>query len=255
MKRFLRHTLTLCALLGLPAAASAQVNAEQVLVIGRNVLSMQDYMLAIQYFNSAIKAKPYLADPYFYRALAKLQLDDYQGAEEDCTAALERNKFKVEAYKLRGFARQCLGRDSLAVADYDEGLTYNPIDQYFLFYKSIAETDLGRLDDAEQTLRALLRQYPSFSEGYSARARLRAEQRDTLAAIHDLDRAIDLNRTQVNPWLQRAELRARRGEWEKALGDMDEAMRLPENDEYKLVFIQVLEDYIEETRKGDLIAV
>ena len=28
----------------------------------------------------------------------------------------------------------------------------------------------------------------------------------------------------------------------------------PENDEYKLVFIQVLEDYIAENRKGDLIA-
>ena len=28
----------------------------------------------------------------------------------------------------------------------------------------------------------------------------------------------------------------------------------PENDEYKLVFIQVLEDYIEDTRKADIIA-
>ena len=27
----------------------------------------------------------------------------------------------------------------------------------------------------------------------------------------------------------------------------------PENDEYKLVFIQVLEDYIKDARKGDLI--
>ena len=50
--------------------ALAQVDAEQVLAIGRNVLSMDDYMLSIQYFNQAIKAKPYLADPYFFRALA-----------------------------------------------------------------------------------------------------------------------------------------------------------------------------------------
>lgn len=47
--------------------AKAQINAEQVLTIGKNVLSMDDYMLAIQYFNQAIKAKPYLADPYFFR--------------------------------------------------------------------------------------------------------------------------------------------------------------------------------------------
>ena len=93
----------------------AQVNAEQVLNIGRNVLSMEDYMLSIQYFNQAIKAKPYLSDPYFFRALAKLYLEDYKGAEEDCTMALERNKFKTETYKLRGFARQNMGKDSLAI--------------------------------------------------------------------------------------------------------------------------------------------
>ena len=28
----------------------------------------------------------------------------------------------------------------------------------------------------------------------------------------------------------------------------------PENDEYKLVFIQVLDDYLEENRKGELVA-
>ena len=56
------------------------VNAEQVLAIGRNVLSMEDYMLSIQYFNRAIKAKPYLADPYFFRAIAKLNLGDYKGS-------------------------------------------------------------------------------------------------------------------------------------------------------------------------------
>lgn len=75
----------------------AQVNAEQVMNIGVNVLSMDDYMLSIQYFNQAIKAKPYMADPWYYRAVAKLYLEDYKGAEEDCTAAIERNKFKTES--------------------------------------------------------------------------------------------------------------------------------------------------------------
>ena len=123
-----------------PVSASAQINAEQVLTIGRNVLSMDDYMLAIQYFNQAIKAKPYLADPYFFRALAKLNLDDYAGAEADCDMAILNNKFKTEAYKLRGFARQVQGKDSLAVEDYNIGISYNPLDKNFLFYKALALT-------------------------------------------------------------------------------------------------------------------
>ena len=58
------------------ASSMAQIDAEQVINIGRNVLSMEDYMLSIQYFNQAIKAKPYLSEPYFLRAYAKLSLED-----------------------------------------------------------------------------------------------------------------------------------------------------------------------------------
>lgn len=49
------------------------------MAIGRNALYFEDYVLSIQYFNQVINAKPYLSDPYFYRGLAKINLDDFQG--------------------------------------------------------------------------------------------------------------------------------------------------------------------------------
>lgn len=204
----------------------AQVNAEQVLLIGRNVLSMDDYMLAIQYFNQAIKAKPYLADPYFFRGLAKLNLEDYAGAEADCTLALERNKFKTEAYKVRGFARQQLDKDSLAILDYDRGLAHDPTDKYFLFYKAVAQTSAKRYEGADSTFAYLLRRNPKFDDGYSARARLRLLTTDTVAALEDIEKAISISKAQVNPFLMRADIMAKRGEWKSALADMDEAVRL-----------------------------
>lgn len=84
--------------------ARGQINAEQVLRVGQNALYFEDYMLSIQYFNQAIMAKPYLAQPYFMRAIAKLNLEDYLGAEEDATAAIERNPFIADAYEVRGGA-------------------------------------------------------------------------------------------------------------------------------------------------------
>ena len=43
-------------------------------------------------------------------------------------------------------------------------------------------------------------------------------------------------------------------EVERAINSYRAAVNIrPENDEYKLVFIQVLEDYITEARKGDLL--
>lgn len=209
-----------------PVSLKSQINAEQVLTIGRNVLSMDDYMLAIQYFNQAIKAKPYLADPYFFRALAKLNLDDYAGAEEDCSLAIENNKFKTEAYKLRGFARQMQGKDSLAVEDYNVGLAYNPIDKNFLFYKAIALTELKKFNEADSTFNTLLRNYPRFDEGFSARARFNMERQDTLAALDDIEKALSLSKAQLNPYLMKAEIFWKRQNWDKAGEALDAAIRL-----------------------------
>lgn len=216
--------LSAYSLLFTPTSAIGQINAEQVMVIGRNVLSMEDYMLAIQYFNQAIKAKPYLADPYFYRALAKLNLDDFKGAESDCSLALERNKFKTEAYKLRGFARQQMGLDSLAIADYDAGLQDNPYDRYLLYYKAVALTSARKYDRADSTFTLLIRSNPKFDEGVAARGRLNLLKGDTIAALADAERAIALNRTLLSPWLLKAQINADRKQWAEATRNMDEAI-------------------------------
>ena len=56
--------------------AQAQINTNRLTDIGRNALYFEDYVVAIQYFNQVIKVKPYLAEPYFYRAYAKMNLED-----------------------------------------------------------------------------------------------------------------------------------------------------------------------------------
>lgn len=225
MKRLGLYFLLIIGLF-VPNNVKAQINAEQVITIGRNVLSMDDYMLAIQYFNQAIKAKPYLADPYFYRALAKLSLDDYKGAEADCNEALRLNKFKTEAYKLRGFARQQMGLDSLAIEDYNEGLKHDPTDRYFLFYKGVAQTSMKKNDEALQTMNHLLRLYPRFEDGLAARASINLQRGDTVGALEDVERALKLNRALINPYLIRADIESSRGNWDSALSDMDEVVKL-----------------------------
>lgn len=227
--------MLVCAMLTFVMPARAQIDAEQVINIGRNVLSMDDYMLAIQYFNQAIKAKPYLAEPYYLRAFAKMSLEDFEGAEEDCTLSIERNKFKVETYKLRGFTRQALGKDSLAIEDYNIGLQYNPEDKYFLFYKGVAEAELKRYAGADSTLTRVLALYPRFDEAYTARGRLNLLKGDTVAAMADLARSIELSGTNLQPYLLRVDVEVRQKNWEAALADMDQAIILkPHEADYYL---------------------
>ena len=81
----------------------AQLNTDRITAIGRNALYFDDYVLSIQYFNQVIKLKPYLSEPYLLRAIAKIQLGDYTGAEMDCNASIERNPFQPGAYYTRGY--------------------------------------------------------------------------------------------------------------------------------------------------------
>ena len=93
--------LLLITLLNPWSVTKSQINTDRMMIIGRNALYFEDYILSIQYFNRVIQSKPYLAEPYLYRAIAKLSLEDFLSAEEDCTAALERNPFIVRAYYVR----------------------------------------------------------------------------------------------------------------------------------------------------------
>ena len=110
----------------LPVVSVAQINTDRVMTIGRNALYFEDYVLSIQYFNQVINAKPYLAEPYFYRGLAKMNLDDYQGAEADCSEAIDRNPFVPNAYQIRGISRIRQKNYQGAIQDYEKALTLDP---------------------------------------------------------------------------------------------------------------------------------
>ena len=98
------------ALWGFCAPMKAQINTDRMMMVGRTALYFDDYVLSIQYFNQVINAKPYLAEPYFYRAVAKLSLEDFRGAEQDCSNAIDRNPFVINAYQVRGLSRVYQGR-------------------------------------------------------------------------------------------------------------------------------------------------
>ena len=100
----------LIAALSLSASLYAQINTDRMMSMGRTALYYDDYVLSIQYFNQVINAKPYLYEPYFYRAVAKLSLEDYRGAEQDCNNSISRNPFVVNSYQVRGLAYIYLNR-------------------------------------------------------------------------------------------------------------------------------------------------
>lgn len=227
MKRlkYILFSIILCSLGAVHV--KAQVNTDQVLRIGQNSLYLEDYVLSIQYFNQVIAAKPYLAQPYFFRAIAKLSLDDYRGAEEDATTAIEKNPFITNAYEVRGVARQNLGRHREAIADYEKALEQLPENRGILFNKALAEEEVKDYEAAERSYATLLRVYPRFDNGYIGRAKLRLATGDTIAALEDINHALELNKNATNAYVMRADIAISSSkDFAHALSDMDEAIKL-----------------------------
>lgn len=220
----LKYIRLILLALVLPLYAAAQLNTDNTLRVGRNALYFNDYLLSIRYFNQVIDAKPYLAEPYFLRAIAKYNLEDFTGAEADARKAVEINPFLPDAWEVRGVACQCVGNFDDAIKYYDRALSLLPHNRNILFNKALAQEASDRFDAADSTYAELLEIYPRFDDGYIGRAQLHLHRGDTIAARADLDNALKINDNSVGALSMRAALSADNPE--AALADMERAVKL-----------------------------
>lgn len=207
-------------------SAFAQINTDRVLAIGRNALYFEDYVLSIQYFNQVIRSKPWLAEPYFFRAVAKISLDDFQGAEEDCSACIERNPFLAQAYYARGIARQSMENYDGAISDYQKGLEFRRDDRQMLVNQAVAYIQKKDYDDAKTVFETLLKAYPKYAMTYLSRGAMYLEEGDTTKALADYNQAIQLDPYYAPAYGNRAILYYQLEDFDNALTDLNDAIRL-----------------------------
>lgn len=226
IERVVKSIIIVLMLMVMPVA-NAQLNTDRVMNIGRNALYFEDYVLAIQYFNQVIKVKPYMAEPYFLRGAAKLSLDDYKGAEEDCSICIEYNPFIIGAYHVRGVARQNLGDNLGAIEDYNKALEYMPEDKTFLLNKAIAQAEEKQFAAADSTYSKLIEIHPGYYNAYMSRSQYRIQNADTLGALADVERALEIDKYTSYGYAQRAMITFMLGQYKgKALSDMDKAIKI-----------------------------
>lgn len=216
----------LTAILLLPTLLYAQINTERVMTIARNALYFEDYVLSIQYFNQVINAKPYLFEPYFFRGLAKLNLDDYQGAEADCNAAIQRNPFVVGAYQIRGLARIRQNKFEGAIEDYKVAIKYDPENVVLWHNLSLCHMQKEDYKTAKEDLGKLLTISPKYTRAYLMRGEVSLKQNDTIQALKDFDRAIKMDPYDPDGWSARSIVRIQQAKYKEAETDLDQAIHL-----------------------------
>ena len=221
-----RKVIILFSLFAALLPVRAQLNTDRIMEIGRNALYFEDYVLSIQYFNRVVEAKPYLHEPYFFRGLAKYNLDDFKGAEEDLDKAIEMNPYVSRSYQLRGMCRA--RRDSVerASADFRMAIKYDP--QNPVLWQNLAVTAMQAEDwgQAAQLVDTLLLFSPRYTVGYLMRSQIAMKQGDSVAAISMANRAVEIDAYSSDVYELRAMVHGEYENYAAAEADITRAIEL-----------------------------
>ena len=209
---------------------SAQVDAEVATIMGRNALSVDDYVTAVKYFNQAIEAKPFLSRPYYYRAYAKFTLEDYVGAEADCSQSISLNPYISEVYQLRGLCRIHLDDYDGSIADYSRVLRETPDDQGARYNRALCYLQQKNYAQADSDLTYIVRHWPTYSRTYLVKAQSAFEQKDTLEGLKWIDHLLALSPKEAQAWSFKGRYALQKSDYSLADSCLTQALKCQSND-------------------------
>lgn len=226
---WLRLTLGL-VFLSVGVFAPAQINTDYVMMMGRNALYYEDYVLSIQRFNMVINSKPFLSEPYYYRGLAKFYLEDYSGAELDLDKAVERNPYLEYYYELRGLCRVNQNKFDAAEQDYRKVTDLNPMNEGSWHNMALCQIEQEGYDRADSTLNQMIRQWPHRTENFLMKSQISFARTDTVQALEWLDRILEQDSYNGQAWAMKGQVSLSRGQYKQAEQQLNKAIvQMPRN--------------------------
>jgi tetratricopeptide (TPR) repeat protein len=247
-------------LLFLTQMAFGQLNTNNAINTGRSRLYFGNYVEAIESFNMVIRMKPYLPEPYFYRGVAKLELDDFRGAKVDLDKALEIKPYFPDAIMYRGVANYNLKDFVAAMEDYSKAIEMGGENADLLNNRGICKAALrdfeGAIDDYSRSIKIkpknfnaylnrsiayqiqkqwdksiadcnqLIRLKPYSPLGYMSRGLVKIEKQEYAGALRDFDVAVSYDPNNAFAFQNRGMVKQELESYEAAIMDYDAAIRL-----------------------------
>ena len=252
--------VVLLAVVMLPLGVRAQYDKYYFLGVGQNFLIDNQYENAIINFNTLLKVDPKAYEGYYLRGVAKYNLNDLLGAEEDFSRAIELNPVYTNAFYARAVMRALLGNYEDALGDYREALDLRPdlpapyfsrgvtylaskqyrkaiddFDHFIRYENKVADAYLNRgtaylmlkdttraYDDFEQAVRTN-RESPA---GYTRRGMLYMDQKRYPEALTDFDKAISCDSAYIQAYFARAIVYSNTSKPTRSLADFDKVIKL-----------------------------
>ena len=173
--------------------------------------------------NCAAQAQtPALAVRYYTSGHEKLKLNDWQGAAEDFTRAIELDA-RLHVPKRNNKA---VAGDRFAGSDSSEISISDPFTAAAYHSRAIARANLGELDEAVDDYQHALRIKPKWAEAYLGMGYVLLDKKDFAGAIVDFSRALQLKPSLVSAHHARGTAFMKQGRMEPAVVDFSSALKL-----------------------------
>lgn len=201
---------------------------------GLKKYSEGSYSEAVNCFERAIVADNQNPEYHVNKGMAYLELEDYSGAHNCFDAALRLDKENQQAYRGSGITYMEEGNyeeamEALNAALACESGRVSEAEYDILFYRGETQTRMGDYDGAVETYTVLLETQGEQARTYYLRGVANVKGGQINAGLSDMDKAIALNKTDYNMYLNCYYCLADAGEEEYGINYLKTALTVGEN--------------------------
>ncbi len=221
-----KHLFAFFIIISLLSRVNAQYNPQVLIYKGRLELYKKNYNEALNLFNSVIKIKPELIEPYFYRGVTKYQLKDLSGAEQDFEKTIEMNPFYVSAFHYLSVVKTEIKDYNSALNYINQAIKLSPFDSKLFLTKGIIFLQTSENDTALFYFNKALKLNPQLPEVYINKGIAYFSRKKYDIAIKNYTKAISLNSFYDDAYARRALCYLERNEIDSALWDINKAIKI-----------------------------
>lgn len=170
---------------------------------GRFELREKNYIKAIEKLSAAIAFEPRLYDAYFFRAVAKMELNDFGGAEDDLSAAIYFYPYDFRYFLYRGIIRSQTFNFRGALWDFEKALDIDSNVAEVYLNRAIVNLSLRNFKAVLKDCKSAERLKLKGRDLYLVRGSAYKEMKKYHESIKDFDKIISLDSTLVDAWVNR----------------------------------------------------
>lgn len=206
-------------------SASAQLDKDYFFYVGRRFIIENKYQDAIETLNMLLRVDTKAYEGYFLRGIAKYNLDDLLGAEQDFTTAIERNPVFTTAYQYRAITRSRIGNYDDALSDFKEAINLRPDIMGPYFSRGVTYLLSQQFEKAIEDFTTFLKSESKVVDAYINRGSSYLMLKDTVRAFEDFNTAIRTNRNSPEGYFRRGGIYYSQKAYDTALADFNMAIK------------------------------